>query len=1256
MKLGKRRWIGLGLLGFLILLLLWLLFSGSGLRTVMRQVPGLSFEQLEGRLVGPLQAQQLRWSDPAVALQIDGLQTDYRFGKLMLGDLWIPELVVQRLTIQLLAPTGAPPEPFRLSEWRLRLPPLELPMDIDVGRVQLEQLRILDADGAVVLDGRVDTGAIRVVDGRLSLTELRLEAVDQGSLQASLELDSRSRWRGQARLRADLDDAHGWRAEMDLQGDLDAATIALRASGALDAELDLTLRALDSAPAWTLALTGTRAAAAEAGTEALTWQLEGHGERGRGALSGELQQGAQRVSIVALPFALSDALDLQIDAGRVLLDGQTSADVALDGHWPLAEGAPDGALEIGWNGLRLAANATAAVAPTAEPVSAEQRPPRQGALLRSGRGTLRLSGRVDAYAIVLDAPLQYGDDGGLLKLEARGDRQRLEVVGLTLDSEFGQAELAGQLQFEPLAADLAVDVQGLRPDLFAPGFAGVLRLQGQLRVAVDGARTEGRLAIAALSGSLREAAIGGSGELVWAGGELPVGELALSWGSNRIDYERADGGAALLNVDARQLDLLVAELGGRLNASLNLPARIEDWPLAHGSGELRQLRLGGAEGSEIELTDVDISRAAGQAQPLLLEARGLKLAGQGLDRLTLSLQPGELWVVQSRASGPQLELTLEGTAEQRDGQWQGSLVVLELAQGDWPRVELQAPAAWRWAQPQGALDSACLGIESGRLCVAGSVDEAGMLQLQITPGGLDLSLLNPALRASGVQLGGLLEGAMQLQWSSAQGVAAIGELFVADLLATLPGLEGTERLEKRAALELRLQAPDDDDPRQRIEALLDFAELGKLTLQLAGQPLTDAPDWDVALRSGGLDLLLIDGVHPELVGPRGQLAADLQLRQRLGQWSGEGLLSLSEGALELPLAGLQLAQLTVQLEATPSGEFRLSGTGRSGEGRFELAGTYPIDPAADADLSIKGDKVLVANLPIVRMEASPDLQVSRRAGKVGVKGNVLIPSALIDLARFEPSVQASSDVVVVDDPPQESGLPLAVNADIRLEMGESVRLRGFGLDGRLSGALSVRERPGRPPTGRGELNVTGQYRAYGQDLTISRGKLLFSGGPLDNPGLDLLAVREIGAIEAGVRVRGAAERPELSVYSDPPMDQAEAFSYLVLGRPLSSASGDDSQQLGAAAAALGSAAGGLLASKLGSGTGLAVEVESSADLGGAALTVGRYITPEIYFGIGRSLFDDIQVAILRYKLTSSIELEALSGAEFKGGVNYRLEK
>ena len=57
-------------------------------------------------------------------------------------------------------------------------------------------------------------------------------------------------------------------------------------------------------------------------------------------------------------------------------------------------------------------------------------------------------------------------------------------------------------------------------------------------------------------------------------------------------------------------------------------------------------------------------------------------------------------------------------------------------------------------------------------------------------------------------------------------------------------------------------------------------------------------------------------------------------------------------------------------------------------------------------------------------------------------------------------------------------------------------------------------------SGRGAINAERcTYTAYGQRLTIERGKLYFD-GPLDNPGLDVLALRKNLPVEAGVEVTG----------------------------------------------------------------------------------------------------------------------------------------
>src|SRR5690606_27935465 len=95
----------------------------------------------------------------------------------------------------------------------------------------------------------------------------------------------------------------------------------------------------------------------------------------------------------------------------------------------------------------------------------------------------------------------------------------------------------------------------------------------------------------------------------------------------------------------------------------------------------------------------------------------------------------------------------------------------------------------------------------------------------------------------------------------------------------------------------------------------------------------------------------------------------------------------------------------------------------------------------------------------------------------------------------------------------------------------------FGLTARLGGRLSVSIAPDNPATGNGRLTVLeGEYSAYGQDLTLARGEIIYTGQPLTNPGLDIRAERHIEPdITAGVAVRGPLAQPEARVYSDPAM-------------------------------------------------------------------------------------------------------------------------
>ena len=76
----------------------------------------------------------------------------------------------------------------------------------------------------------------------------------------------------------------------------------------------------------------------------------------------------------------------------------------------------------------------------------------------------------------------------------------------------------------------------------------------------------------------------------------------------------------------------------------------------------------------------------------------------------------------------------------------------------------------------------------------------------------------------------------------------------------------------------------------------------------------------------------------------------------------------------------------------------------------------------------------------------------------------------------------------------------------------------------------------------------GRYEAYGQELDITRGRLLFDVSPLDDPGLDIEAKRIIDTTTVGLNVRGTLQEPRLTFFSDPSMPQTQIVSYLLTGK------------------------------------------------------------------------------------------------------------
>ena len=428
--------------------------------------------------------------------------------------------------------------------------------------------------------------------------------------------------------------------------------------------------------------------------------------------------------------------------------------------------------------------------------------------------------------------------------------------------------------------------------------------------------------------------------------------------------------------------------------------------------------------------------------------------------------------------------------------------------------------------------------------------------------------------------------------------------------------------------------------------------------------------------SANLDSIgFVDVLTTKVSGTRGKLNAKFALNGTTQKPQVDGELALTGFATEVPAAGLKLHDGSISVRSRDGENFEIDGTVAGQEGKLAIKGRAGIAPDAPVAITLKGEDFLAADIPGAKVHISPDLQLDRNAQRFAIVGTLGVPRAAVDLSKLPGGgaiAAPSPDIVMVGEKPRADTptSPIAVEVTVKfgagdklamdLRQGSEVHLVGFGLNADLGGQLAISEPPGREPLGRGQIQLSGTYKAYGQDLKIDQGRLLFADTPVENPGLDIRATRAFDdpQVTVGLQVRGTALKPQLTVFSTPAMEQSDALSYLVAGKPLSALKGGEGNAVSSAASALGTAGGDLLAKSIGAKMGLDdVGIADSSSVGGAALTVGKYLSPRLYMSYGVGLFTPGQVVTLRYKLTRLFNFELSNGTlSSRAGLNYKLEK
>jgi translocation and assembly module TamB len=1229
-----------------------LIYTEAGVGLLAQQLPrleriGVRIEGVSGTLAGPLRVTRFELNHPRVHVVVHDIVIEPQLRALFLQTIQTRSVTARDGLVEIRAADMPPSDQ----------PPRFLPrfLRIDARGLDLSGVRYVHLNGTTVEAERV-RGHVTISARRLRVRSLQVDARKFDAV-------------GELALRA--------ATPLGLQGGVSGHLRLPRAEFALSAEVDGTLDRL--------AIKANLRQPSEASVDAVftrpedRWRLAGVVNSPAFALDAFMDQPPLSLRNVALDVVM-DAEEIHA-VGNVGIRELSENDLTVDARGHFAERVLRlASVDVALNDTPARANVAGTITFTGETPTLDltarwrslQWPLRQEAVVSSasGEGTLRGASpydfTVNAEVVGPRIPAVKGAASGTLH------KEQLTVASFDINALDGALSGAASLEFaEPQAWTLAVKGTDVNPHALHAEFPGRLDLNAKASGSGLDSKARFNLSVASLSGVLRGERVRGVGRLQRDRKGWTAHDVNATFGDARLTldgYLRETVNLRWsLNVPSLA-DLLPAASGSLQSSGAARGSRKAPQILAEVAGKdlrYQEWRAGSvtldadldatnAQPSKLQLQASDV----GRNEPLIGE---LRVNGEGIatdHRIDVAMtgfaaNPGE--------PAPRAVLKTAGSYDKE--RWTATITTTELTRGDAPdsKFEIVEPARVVASRNEALLENVCLVVSKGRVCAQGQWRRNGPWEGVIAGYEIPLAfLLPPAGEAA--EYAGRIEGRVRAHaepgkpWQADAGMRIIDAAIVYRPPGSEPqtlnlgtgGLAATATTE-RIKLSFGVQAFADTYLYANAQLLRDGGG------DIMNLPLTGD------LRARAADANILPLLFPDIDDAAGVLTANATVTGTLASPRVDGRIEIANGEFDSYRVNLALREINMKADVSSDG-LAFRGSGRAGDGRLDLQGRFSWGGGPlRGDLHLKGQNLLVADLPEYRVVASPDLSFRVDGERIDVAGDVTIPSALLQPNLITGAVRESDDARYIGEHPAERRGQYIVHSQVRVAMGEDVRVEAFGLQGQITGAVGLTMHTGETPMGRGALSVAvGRYEAYGQKLEITRGQLLFDTSPLDDPGLDIEARREIETTTVGVNVRGTLQEPRVTFFSDPAMSQSQIVSYLLTGKSLDSAQSSMTSTTRSTQDALAVQGGGLLASQIGRRIGLdEVGVESSTGSAGesnSSLVLGKFLSPRLFISYGISLTESINTLKLRYTLSERWTFKTESGEHQSADVEYTIEK
>lgn len=860
-----------------------------------------------------------------------------------------------------------------------------------------------------------------------------------------------------------------------------------------------------------------------------------------------------------------------------------------------------------------------------------------------------------------DTPLRFHH----VKLVGHALDGRLQVESLRLDGVMGQLAVDGVVGWQD-AITWQANVTGthINPVDYLKDMPASLDVALTSSGTWAQGKTQVLLDISKLQGRLREYPVDVKGQAEWDGKLLALHKVNALIGNNQLQAEGNVGESFDLHwqVDAKNLATAWKGLEGSLKGAgvlkgkLNKPEIQAD--LKGSKLRYQNFRLGSL--------DVQASQT-GEIYAVKGNVQDFKTGNTVIPSAQIDAQGTlENHRVTAKVTHPEGKADFVANGGLKDAQWRGTVQSLSLrdtAAGDWVMagaVKLEASAS--------AFSSSeiCLTDRGARACGKPVWSQQNGFSLTGSLQQIPLVMLRPWL-PDALNAGGTVNADYRFEQRGGKPTGK-ADLRLPDSSFTVQAGNGkAETLHytnARANLSL-------NDRQLEGQAQLDLSGYGQLRAdgRVDLSPQDGNHRINAHLTADMPDIAWLERYSTQIDQLQGRMNGDVQITGSLKKPNVTGSVRLTNGQVHLPEAGVTLDAISLTMQASGADRAVITGSMRAGQGVLNANGVLSLAnlPNWRADVTLQGNNLKLMDIHEVQALVSPNLQLQISPASVAISGTVLIPESTVSLREIPQTASTvSEDVVIVGRraPRRQAAVvsvkeaPLDIQPNVTIELGDRVKFTGFGLGARLNGKLRVL-RTRQDIIAEGVLNVVdGVYKAYGQNLAIERGRLIFN-GPLDNPGLDVRAVREVdeGDIKVGIALGGTVQQPESTLFSTPQQTQSDTLSYLLTGRAMSGLSGDQSSLVMDAVSQLGVVGGESLVQQIGGSLGLdelGLKTKNG-DFGQSELALGKRLGARLYVRYMVSLFDSLQRVAITYQINKHLQLEAKAGVSQGIDLIYKID-